>query len=132
MSRYCVGVCRFCGQTITIDRDKYSQEEADAAAAEICDCPGAKTERSIQKKIEDARHRIRQVFGEESSRLGFKPVETPELFDLMDNAAELVAREYISTAIFGIRGHGRAKIAITAKEKIKVERHETRSYQLEE
>ena len=50
----------------------------------------------------------------------------------MDGVAELVARGYVTCAALNIRGRGRAKISITAKEKIKVERHEVRSFQLEE
>lgn len=50
----------------------------------------------------------------------------------MDGVAELVARGYVTSTALNIRGRGRAKISITAKEKIKVERHEVRSFQLEE
>lgn len=39
---------------------------------------------------------------------------------------------YITSAVVNVRGQCRAKISLTSKEKIKVERSETRSYQLEE
>ena len=50
----------------------------------------------------------------------------------MDEIAVLVARGYISSATINVRGQCRAKISLTSKEKIKVERSETRSYQLED
>lgn len=40
--------------------------------------------------------------------------------------------KYITSAVVNVRGRCRAKISLTSKEKIKVERSETRSYQLEE
>ena len=129
---FAFGTCRFCGQTLSLDTDYGTQEAADAAASELCDCFDAKEERAVQAKIRDARYRIRQVFGSEAERLGFKPVDAPEILDLMDGVAELVARGYVTSAALNIRGRGRVKISITAKEKIKVERHEVRSFQLEE
>lgn len=129
---FAFGTCRFCGQTLSLDTDYGTQEAADATASELCDCFDAKEERAVQAKTRDARYRIRQVFGSEAERLGFKPVDAPEILDLMDGVAELVARGYVTSAALNIRGRGRAKISITAKEKIKVERHEVRSFQLEE
>lgn len=49
-----------------------------------------------------------------------------------NDIAVLIARGYITSAVVNVRGQCRAKISLTSKEKIKVERSETRSYQLEE
>lgn len=75
---FAFGTCRFCGQTLSLDTDYGTQEAADAAASELCDCFDAKEERAVQAKIRDARYRIRQVFGSEAERLGFKPVDAPK------------------------------------------------------
>lgn len=126
-----IGICRFCGQSVALDREYETEDAANIAASETCDCPGAKTERATQKQIEAGEHRVRQVFGDEAERLGFRPVDSPEPIELMDKVVALIARGFISSATINIRGHGRAKLSITSKEKIKVERSETRSFQLE-
>lgn len=129
---YSVGTCRYCGQCISLDRERETQETADFAASETCDCYDARAERTIRKKIENAKDRIRKIFGSESEELGFQPIDSPETLALMDDIAVLVARGYISSAVVNVRGRCKAKISLTTKEKIKVERSEARSYQLEE
>lgn len=129
---YYIGICRFCGQSVTLEREYDKEVAANIAASETCDCPGAKAERSIQRQIEAGERRVRQVFGGEAERIGFRPVDAPEPIELMDKIVALIARGYISSATINIRGRGRAKLSITSKEKIKVERSETRSFQLEE
>lgn len=74
----------------------------------------------------------KKVFGSEAEELGFRPINAPEPIQLMNDIAVLIARGYITSAVVNVRGQCRAKISLTSKEKIKVERSETRSYQLEE
>ena len=78
-----IGICRFCGQSVALDREYETEDAANIAASETCDCPGAKTERATQKQIEAGEHRVRQVFGDEAERLGFRPVDSPEPIELM-------------------------------------------------
>lgn len=75
---YSVGTCRYCGQCISLDRERETQEAADYAASETCDCYDARAERTIRKKIENAKDRIRKIFGSESEELGFQPIDSPE------------------------------------------------------
>ena len=42
---YSVGTCRYCGQCISLDRERETQETADFAASETCDCYDAQAER---------------------------------------------------------------------------------------
>ena len=130
--RFSLGTCRFCGQLVNLERERDTQEAADIAASEECSCYDAREERAIRRKIENAQDRIQKVFGSEAEELGFRPIDAPEPLQLMDEIAVLVARGYISSAIINVRGQCRAKISLTSKEKIKVERSETRSYQLED
>ena len=130
--RFSLGTCRFCGQLVNLERERDTQEAADIAASEECSCFDARAERSTRRQIENAQDRIRKIFGDEAEELGFRPIDAPEPLRLMDEIAVLVARGYISSATINVRGQCRAKISLTSKEKIKVERSETRSYQLEE
>lgn len=130
--RYNVGTCRYCGQLVSLERERDTREAADIAASEECSCYEARAERTVRRQIENAQDRIHKIFGGEAEELGFRPIDAPEPLELMDEIAVLVARGYISSAVINIRGLCRAKISLTTKEKIKVERSETRSYQLEE
>ena len=130
--RYSLGTCRYCGQVVNLERERDSQEAADIAASEECSCYDAREERAIRRKIENAQDRIQKVFGSEAEELGFRPINAPEPIQLMNDIAVLIARGYITSAVVNVRGQCRAKISLTSKEKIKVERSDTRSYQLEE
>lgn len=129
---YSVGTCRYCGQCVSLDTPQMTQDIADFAASEKCDCYDARAERTIRRKIENAQDRIKKVFGSEAAEQGFEPIDASETLRLMDDIAVLVARGFITSAVVNVRGRCKAKISLTSKEKIKVERSETRSYQLEE
>lgn len=129
---FALGTCRYCGQLVNLERERGSQEAADIAASEECSCFDARAERAIRRQIENAQDRIQKIFGSEAEELGFQPIAAPEPLKLMNDIAVLVARGYISSAVVNVRGQCKAKISLTSKEKIKVERSETRSYQLEE
>lgn len=129
---FTLGTCRYCGQLVNLERERGSQEAADIAASEECSCFDARAERAIRRQIENAQDRIQKIFGSEAEELGFQPIAAPEPLQLMNDIAVLVARGYISSAVVNVRGQCKAKISLTSKEKIKVERSETRSYQLEE
>ena len=55
-----------------------------------------------------------------------------EPLQLLNAIAEQTARGFITSATINVRGLCKAKITMTTKEKIKVERSETKTYQLEE
>lgn len=131
-SKYTTGTCRFCGQLINVDDIFDTQEQADESAVELCECPGSKTERTTKEQIAGAKERVNQLFGLNAVDFGFEPVKEREPVVLLENIVELVARRCVSAAGIIIRGGCRAKVNISAKGKIKVERSETNSYQLEE
>jgi len=125
-----VGACRYCGQMQEVGPHP-SQAAADDTASDVCNCPTARIERRITEQAEDARDRVRRLFGEECAELGFKPIEATGPVDLLGQVVELIARGLISSANINIRGQCKAKLCLTTKGKIKVSRSETRSYDLE-
>lgn len=124
------GVCGFCGQYIEVDPHP-SQVEADKTASEVCSCFEAKRMRRINEQIEDAQEKIARLFGEEAESLGFKPINGRGPIELLEQIVGLIAHGEITSAAVNIRGQCKAKLSLTSKEKIKVSRSETRSYNLE-
>jgi len=125
------GTCKYCGQVVEIGGGYYRQEEADITASEICNCWEAKAERTALEQIASARDNIQKLFGREAAESGLIPIEKPEPVELLNNLVELVARRHISSATVQLRGYCRAKVSLTPKLKIKVERAENKVYQLE-
>lgn len=130
--RYSLGTCRYCGQVVNLERERDSQEAADIAASEECSCYDAREERAIRRKIENAQDRIQKVFGSEAEELGFRPINAPEPIQLMNDIAVLIARGYITSAVVGDSVERKSRSRAKRKSTSKVERSETRSYQLEE
>jgi hypothetical protein len=124
-----VGGCRYCGQMQEVGPHP-SQEAADDTASEVCDCPRARMERRVSERIEDARDRVHRLFGEGAEELGFKPI-SPAALDLLEGTVEQIARNVVSSATLQIRGQCKVKLALTSKGNIKINRTETRSYNLE-
>ena len=126
------GTCRYCGQVVNLDYEEETQAEADIAASEKCECYDARHERNLRKQITAAQNRIRKIFGDDAAKLGFAPIAAEEPLQLLNAIAEQTARGFITSATINVRGLCKAKITMTTKEKIKVERSETKTYQLEE
>ena len=124
------GACPYCGQLVALEVEAETEEEATRLAAETCSCVGARRERETVQRIETAHDRINQLFGENATEYGFKPLSATEPIELMKDIAVLVARGVITSSVMGISGQCRAKISLTSKGEIKVERSEARSLQL--
>ena len=115
-----------------MEPEEETQAEADIAASEKCECYDARHERNLRKQITAAQNRIRKIFGDDAAKLGFSPIAAEEPLQLLNAIAEQTARGFITSATINMRGLCKAKITMTTKEKIKVERSETKTYQLEE
>lgn len=127
------GTCHFCGQAILIDcLTTTPQEERDAEASWQCDCPQACTQREIQQKIENANARIDQLFGPEAEELGFKEVKDRDTIRQLQEMVAAVAHGKIRGGSLDIGWSTKAKISMSSKGKINVERTETSKYKLEE
>lgn len=129
-----IGCCVYCGQANCeeIYDGCVTDDERNKVATRCCGCPDAERERRISEQIENAQDRIQQLFGQGAENLDFEPFNDGELIELMNNTVSLIAKGIIKAASVQITGECRAKISLTAKDKIKVERTETMKYQLEE
>ena len=127
------GTCHFCGQAILIDcLTTTPQEERDAEASWQCDCPQACIQREVEQKIENANARIDQLFGPEAEELGFKEVKDRDTIRQLQEMVAAVAHGKIRGGSLDIGWSTKAKISMSSKGKINVERTETSKYKLEE
>ncbi len=118
---------------MNLDYEEETQAEADIAASEKCECYDARHERNLRKQITAAQNRIRKIFGDDAAKLGFSPIAAEEPLQLLNAIAEQTARGFITSATINVRGLCKAKNHDDHKKrKIKVERSETKTYQLEE
>ena len=58
-----MGMCKFCGQTRTIDHvsKEFIQLEKDEIATHECNCEGAREARKREERIDRAKNAIRQI-----------------------------------------------------------------------
>ncbi|MCL2563577.1 MAG: hypothetical protein FWE08_06040 [Oscillospiraceae bacterium] len=124
------GTCRFCGQLVEVGLQP-GTVAADAAASIKCDCYKAKAERKILAQVESAGDRVNALFGAEAADLEFRPLTERKPIALLHQIVEYVARGHISSAVLQIHGTCKAKVSVTSKGKIKVERSETKTHGLE-
>lgn len=81
--------------------------------------------------MEDAKDRVRQLFGERAEELGFVPLADAPAVELLEQIAALIATGPISSATINVRGRCKAKLTVSTKGKIKVSRSEVKSCDLE-
>jgi len=129
MNEVIAGACRFCGQAnINGLFDKnISLEDAEEQATLKCNC----CEAEIYQKITSAKNNINILFGKGSEEYGMKPTESEKVIEHMNQVVELIADETILNATIQITARTKAKFSLTAKGAIKIERSETKKYQLE-
>ena len=126
------GSCIFCGQALLIDcKSGISIMERNRLATTQCHCPEAEHEARLQKQIEKAKERIIQLFGRRASDLGFSPFND-KITEFLLLIVSLIACHSLNGVVVQLPGVCRAKITMTTKGTIKVERSETTKYQLEE
>lgn len=118
-----MGVCRFCGQALSVHAE--TQEEADARATLHCRCPGALQAKRVTEIIRDAKDKAEDLLGEVGEADGFVPVEDENVRALIDAAIERAAFGDLREAAFQITGHGAVKIKRTDKGGVKIERSRT-------
>ena len=126
-----IGACRYCGQ-ISADQPPglETQEEADVWVTDRCRCTNATLARNLRERIEEAKGRVRELWGEGCERYGFQPVEYG-IVQTMCRLAELAAAGAIRSTTIQTADHGKAGISVSSKGTIKVARIEARACQLE-
>ncbi len=128
MAEFIYGECMHCGQRIQLPKPVEYQSTADDFAAEQCDCPDA----VLCRKVKRGQARVDQLFGPDAETRGFKPVAEDETIQTLYELVMHVAEHRILNVTLLLNGYGRAKIGMTGKGKLKVERQEVHAYQLEE
>ncbi len=121
------GGCRFCGQIADIKAPlNYTDDQRDELATELCKCYEAEYYTNKKSWKERAHDRIEKLFGEESE----EPINDSEI-KILHDAVEPVANNDITSMTVDFGNGIKAKINITAKGKIKVQRTDTdtRSYE---
>lgn len=127
-----LGCCYYCGKTAILDYPKEATEETkDKMATNVCDCTQAKIERDKELEIERAKERIEQLFGNDTKQMGFEPMPELEIHKLMNTVVELIANRLIRGVTIEINSETKAKLAVSAKGKINIERSQAIKYKLE-
>lgn len=127
-----LGCCYYCGKTAILDYPKEAKKETkDEIATKECDCTQAKFERDKELEIERAKERILQLFGNDARQMGFEPMLEAEIHKLMNTVVELIANKLIRGVTIEINGGTKAKLSVSAKGKINIERAQAIKYKLE-
>lgn len=116
------GGCRFCGQIAGIEVPaEWDEDMCNEAVTELCDCGEAEIYTGRKKRKEKAAKAIEDQFG---TAAGGDRVEDP-VKQLLFEIADMAIEEVINSATVDIGGGVKAKIAVTAKGTVKVEKTKT-------
>lgn len=127
-----LGCCNYCGSTAILNYpEEATQEVKDKMATETCECSKSSIVREKEEEIRRAKERIMQLFGDESREMDFEPIPDQEIHNLMDNIVELVSNNLIRGVTITINSTTKAKISISSKGKINIERAQAIRYKLE-
>ena len=101
-------ICKFCGQVLLDGRD--------------CNCPAAKEERELERKIANAKKAVNEIFLSADEESTVPPSQ--ETIQLMRKCVEFVAYDHIAKVSIVLPGAVKATISKKGSA-IKVERAET-------
>ncbi|WP_114295857.1 hypothetical protein [Anaerobacterium chartisolvens] len=127
-----LGRCRYCSEAIIANYpEDATEEEKTALATSLCSCSWAKREVGRKREIERAKERVQQLFGTDAKKVGFEPIAKEEIHNLLNGLIELISNDIIKGGAIQIDGITKAKISVSAKGKINIERVQTTKYKLE-
>jgi hypothetical protein len=116
------GACRFCGQLKKVETMiGWTDDQCDELATETCGCFDSCTYARKKGQKERAEKKINRLFVE---TLDNEPLDQAAV-DLIREAAELVSDFKIKSCTIDNGNGCKAKVSITAKGNIKVERTDT-------
>lgn len=125
------GACKFCGQYYSLEYERdivLTTEELNETATLKCNCDEAKEFQFKHGQKIKAKNRINKLFGNKAAE---KEVDQ-SIVETLHAAVEMLIKYTINSISIDI-GHGiKAKLSMTAKGLIKVERNETVNYKFEE
>lgn len=108
------GRCKYCGQVIWVTAE--NSEDADAKAAESCDCGGY----ALERRLIDAKNVIAELCGEAAASKD-KAVMLPNVIELLYAAVERINKEQVDKVTVSA-GKSQITLSITSGGKIKVSR----------
>lgn len=127
-----IGYCKYCNEMLMIEcPDEAIKEEKNKIATKYCKCEKAEYEAKKELEIEKAKQRIQQLFGEEAEKMGFDSIAEEDIHNLMNFVVFLIANKKIRGTTIEINGMTKAKISISSKGKINIERAQAIKYKLE-
>lgn len=115
------GYCRFCGQARMVHTlTGWSQEDVDEAVTCKCECDAAKKYAESKERIQKAKSRITELFGNTAER----PIDQ-DVVTVMLNVVDAIEAKHMKGITIDVGQGVKAKVSKMAKESIKVERSET-------
>lgn len=128
-----IGFCKFCGQTVQLDKEYDTSVERDAAAADRCSCIKAdmvRRERIDAKRrdehIEQAISLIERYFPSDDEQEDALTKEETDAIVMMINAAVIPAVDGFLSKVTVSVSRVKGTVAAGVDGKIKVERVDTR------
>ncbi len=109
-----------------------TEEFADIEASMLCGCSDAKSLQMRHKRIEKAKRRIDELFGAGAVTLNFLPIADQETIEQLYKIVELTGNGMLERTSITFPQYGKAKISLTSKSLIKIERSEVHACQMEE
>lgn len=115
------GGCKFCGQirALEVPAD-WTEEMCNELATELCECTESEIYTRKKKQKEKAVEAIEEQFGEKA-----EDRMEGEVTGLLNDIADMVIENKINSGMLDIGEGIKAKIALTAKGAVKVERTKT-------
>lgn len=116
------GFCRCCGQSAQIQTLlEWDSDTRNEAATELCECEGARSYTWNKQRKERALNAIDKQFGDKAGENQI----TEEIIEILKQTVELILLNKITSTTIDIGKGLKAKISLTAKGAIKVERTRT-------
>ena len=124
MTEEYTGVCRFCGQmktgTLPVGME-WTQEDIDEYVAETCDCAESAIYSRKKKQKEVAMRQIELLFGKDSDM-----EQEEDIMILLRGGAISMVEGKLQKLSIDINAQIKARMSMTSKGKIKIERQDTK------
>ena len=123
------GACRFCGQQQIVNTEKeLTGPQLEEEATRQCQCEEAVKYTNKLTQKDRARKRIDELFGEGA---GNESMEI-EVVNGIVSFSDLICDKQVRDITVSLVGGEKAKLKLTAKDKLKIERIKTKSRAFEE
>lgn len=113
------GACRFCGQQVIIkDGAGMTEPQLEEAATMNCDCDDAKAYQEAANRRKTAKERVQNLFGAGAGNF----TQPEETLQCINAAVDLVCAKRVKQVALTITTGLKCRIALMAKDKIKITR----------